>query len=183
MLIGDKLHDIRKLKKMSLTELAKKSGVQLATLSRIENKKMTGTLESHLAIARALGMEVVDLYKSILREQKQVEVSESAQTSEVFTHNEKSSFEILTKNVLSKHMMPTLIRIEEGGATQKEQASAVSEKFLFVLEGKVEAVIDARPFRLGKNSTLYFDASLPHLFKNTGRSVAKLLCVATPVSL
>ena len=183
MLIGDKLHEIRKAKKMSLTELSQKSGVQLATLSRIENKKMTGTLESHLSIAKALGIDVVDLYKSIIREQKQVEVSESTQTSEVFTHNEKSSFEILTKNVLSKQMMPTLIRIEEGGATQREQGSATSEKFLFVLEGAVEAIIDGKAFRLTKNSTLYFDASLPHVFKNAGRSTAKLLCVATPVSL
>ena len=183
MLIGDKLHEIRKAKKVTLTELSEKSGVQLATLSRIENKKMTGTLESHMAIAKALGIEVVELYNSVIREKKQIEVSEGAQSSEVFTHNEKSSFEILTKNVLSKQMMPTLIRIEAGGTTQQEQGAPNSEKFLFVLEGAVEAIIDTKPFRLDKNNTLYFDASLPHKFKNAGRSTAKLLCVATPVSL
>ncbi len=183
MLIGDKIIEIRKSKKMTLTELSKKSGVQLATLSRIENKKMTGTLESHMAIAKALDIDVVELYKSIIHEQKQVEVSETSQTSEVFTHNEQSSFEILTKNVLAKHMMPTLIRIEENGATQQEQASVNSEKFLFILEGAIEAVIDTKSFHLKKNNSLYFDASLPHLFKNTGRGVAKFLCIATPVSL
>ena len=183
MLIGDKLHEIRKSKKVTLTELSDKSGVQLATLSRIENKKMTGTLESHIAIAKALDIEVVELYNSVIREQKQIEVSESSQTSEIFTHNEKSSFEILTKNILSKQMMPTLIRIEEGGVTQKEQLSPNAEKFLFVLEGTIEAVIDTKPFRLEKNNTLYFDASLAHVFKNVGRGVVKLLCVATPVSL
>ena len=182
MIIGDKLHQIRKSKKITLTELSEKSGVQLATLSRIENQKMTGTLASHMAIAKALGIDVVDLYKSVIHEQKQVEVSDT-KTSEVFTHNEKSSFEILTKNVLSKQMMPTLIRIEQGGSTQKDQSSANSEKFLFVLDGTVEAMIDGKAIRLVKNSSLYFDASLSHTFKNTGRTVAKLLCVATPVSL
>src|SRR5258707_7974519 len=102
MLIGDKLHEIRKAKKITLTELSQKSGVQLATLSRIENKKMTGTIESHMAIAKALGIDVVELYSSLIREQKQIEVSQATKGSEVFTHNEKSSFEILTKNVLSK---------------------------------------------------------------------------------
>ena len=183
MLIGDKLHEIRKSKKITLTELSNKSGVQLATLSRIENKRMTGTLESHIAIAKALGIEVIELYNSVIRDQKKEEISEGTQSSEIFTHNEKSSFEILTKNVLTKLMMPSLIRIEEGGATQQEQNSPTSEKFLFVLEGIVEVFIDIKSFRLEKNSTLYFDASLPHMFKNIGRGVAKVLCVATPVSL
>jgi transcriptional regulator with XRE-family HTH domain len=182
MLIGDKLKEIRRMKKMTLTELSEKSGVQLATLSRIENKKMTGTIESHLAIAKALGIEVVELYNSIIRERKEIELS-GTKNSDVFTHNEKSSFEILTKNVLNKQMMPTLIRIEEGGTTQQEQESPNSEKFLFVLEGTIEALVDTKTYRLEKNHTLYFDASLTHKFKNAGRSVAKLLCISTPVSL
>jgi transcriptional regulator with XRE-family HTH domain len=175
MLIGDKLHEVRKSKKMTLTELSEKSGVQLATLSRIENKKMIGTLESHMAIAKALGIEVVELYNSVLREQKQIEVSEASQPSEVFTHNDKSSFEILTKNVLSKQMMPTLIRIEHGGATQTEQGSANSEKFIFLLEGSIEAMVDGKHYKLEKNNTLYFESSLPHKFKNIGKNVAKIL--------
>ncbi|MBF0490390.1 MAG: helix-turn-helix transcriptional regulator [Candidatus Omnitrophica bacterium] len=183
MLIGDKLHEIRKAKKITLTELSEKSGVQLATLSRIENKKMTGTLESHLAIAKALRIELVELYNSMVREQKRVEVSGNSRNSEIFTPNEKSSFEILTKNVLSKQMMPSLIRIEDGGATQQEENSTNSEKFIFILEGTVEAIIDNKPFKLEKNNTLYFDSSLPHKFKNTGRGVVKMLCVATPVAL
>jgi transcriptional regulator with XRE-family HTH domain len=183
MLIGDKLHEIRKNKKITLKELSEKSGVQLATLSRIENKKMTGTIGSHLAIAKALGIEVVQLYSSILREQKQIEINQESKGSEVFTHNDKSSFEILTKNVMNKQMMPTLIKIENGGSTQKEQGKSNSEKFLFVLEGNIEAMINEQSYKLKKNNSLYFDASLPHLFKNTGTSAAKLLSVATPVSL
>lgn len=183
MLIGDKLQEIRKFQKMTLTELSDKSGVQLATLSRIENKKMTGTIESHLAIAKALGIEVVDLYKSVIHENKEIEISKAAEKSEIFTHNEKSSFEILTKNVLSKQMMPTLIRIEHGGSTQKEQNSTNSEKFIFVLDGSVEVHIDNKTFPLKKNDSLYFDASLPHLLKNISKNTIKLLCVATPVAL
>ncbi len=183
MLIGDKLQEIRKKKKMTLTELSEKSGIQLATLSRIENKKMTGTIESHIAIAKALEIDVVELYKSVIHQNKEIELIQAPETSEVFTHNDKSSFEILTKNVLSKHMMPTLIRIEQGGATQQEQGKPNSEKFIFVLEGPIEVVVDTKTFILKKNNTLYFDGSLPHIFKNTSKNTAKLLCVATPVAL
>ena len=138
MLIGDKLHEIRKKQRMTLTELSVKSGVQLATLSRIENKKMTGTIESHLAIAKALGIDVVELYQSIIKEQKQVEINQPSQTNEVFTHNEKSSFEILTKNLLSKQMMPTLIRIEEGGATNRNKLSLIARSLSLSLMDPVK---------------------------------------------
>lgn len=183
MLIGDKLHEIRKAKKMTLTELSDKSGVQLATLSRIENKKMTGTLESHIAIAKALDIEVVELYNSIIQEEKKIEVEETNRNSEVFTHNDRSSFEILTKNVLKKKMMPILLRVEEGGTTQAEQYAKNSERFIFILEGSIEVIIGKQSFKLDKHHTLYFDASLTHKFKNIGRNTAKIICVTTPVAL
>src|SRR5882757_9175179 len=68
MFIGSKMLALRKAKRMSLTELSQTSGVQLATLSRIENMKMVGTLESHIQIAKALGVDVTELYKDITRE-------------------------------------------------------------------------------------------------------------------
>jgi transcriptional regulator with XRE-family HTH domain len=66
MYIGKKVQELRKAKGMSLSELASKSGVQIATLSRIEHQKMVGTLESHIHIARALDVDLCGLYRDIL---------------------------------------------------------------------------------------------------------------------
>src|ERR1700733_13596313 len=101
MYIGEKLEAIRKAKRISVTELSEKSGVQMATLSRIENKKMVGTLESHIQIAKALGVDVTELYKDIHKQTAIIEVGEN-KNSDIFTHSEDSSYEILTKNVLNK---------------------------------------------------------------------------------
>ena len=183
MYIGAKLHALRKAKKMSLTELSKISGIQLATLSRIEHQKMVGTLESHINIAKALGIDITDLYRDIDKQQAMVEFSESQQRTDVFTHSEHSSYEILTKNVLQKRMMPVLIRIDARGKTNQEQNQPGSEKFIFVLEGTIEANIQGQKFNVSKNNTLYFDASLPHTFTNMGKATAKVLCIGTPVTL
>ena len=182
MYIGEKLHLIRKAKRVSLTELSEKSGVQMATLSRIENKKMVGTLESHMQIAKALGIDITELYKGISQQNALIDFGQDKNT-DVFTHSDEASFEILTKNIMNKRMMPTLIRIQEGGKTNKEQAPGGTEKFIFVLDGHVEINVNAQTFTLHKNNTLYFDAALPHFFKNTGKGVVKIICVVTPVSL
>jgi len=182
MYIGEMLHAIRKAKRISLTELSEKSGVQMATLSRIENQKMVGTLESHIQIAKALGIDVTELYKGLSQKNAIIDFGQDKNT-DVFTHSDEASFQILTKNIMNKKMMPTLVRIEEGGKTNKEQSPGGAEKFIFVLDGHVEININSQLFTLHKNNTLYFDASLPHFYRNTGKGVIRLISVVTPVSL
>ncbi len=183
MYIGNKMKALREARKMSLTDLSQKSGVQMATLSRIENLKMVGTLDSHINIAKALGIDVTELYKDIGKQPKIAEFNKPDNRSDVFTHSEHSSYEILTKNVLQKKMMPVLIRIDSRGRTNREQSQANADKFVFVLEGNIEVAVGDQKFPLSKNHTLYFDASLPHAFINKGKTAAKVLCVGTPVSL
>ena len=154
----------------------------MATLSRIENKKMVGTLESHIQIAKALGVDVTELYKGLGQENAIIDFGHDKNT-DIFTHSEEASFEILTKNIMNKKMMPTLVKIEDSGKTNKEQNQIGTEKFIFVLDGHVEININNQVFTLHKANTLYFDASLPHFFRNLGKSVAKVICVTTPVSL
>ena len=183
MLIGKRVRELRKTQKIKLSELAEKSGVQIATLSRIEHQKMTGTLDSHMRIAKALGVEITELYSDIIREDKTIEVQTSRSENDVFVHNDKASYEILTQKVLSKKMMPVLLKLEPGGQTNKEQGPFGAEKFLYIMEGTVEIKIGKEPVTLNKNNSLYFDASLEHHFVNVGKSQAKILSVCTPATL
>ena len=183
MLIGKKLKELRRKKLMTLKDLSVKSGVQIATLSRMENGKMTGTLESHIAIAKALEMDVTQLYAEIIREDKGAERFETPKQSDVYVHSEKSNSVILTNKVLAKKMMPILLTIGPGGRTNKEQNPLGTEKFIYVLDGKVEIVIANATYPLSKHNTLYFDSSLEHRIINKGKAAAKVLCIQTPVAL
>jgi len=183
MYIGKRLKELRKSQGMSLTVLAEKSGVQIATLSRIEHMKMTGTIESHMNIAKALGIDITQLYAGIVKEEDKVDVGTARTRTDTFVHSDKSSYEILTSKVLNKKMMPILLKIDPDGRTNKEQNQPGSEKFVYVLEGKVEVMIDKKPYPLSKGHSLYFDASVAHYFVNKGKSTAKVICVGTPVAL
>jgi glyoxylate utilization-related uncharacterized protein len=168
---------------MSLTELAETTGIQIATLSRIEHQKMTGTLGSHIKIAQALGLTITELYESIALENKSIEVHTEESEAEHFVHNDKSSFEILTTKLLSKKMMPMLLKIAPLGQTTLEEQRAGSEKFIYIVKGNITAHIEGKDFTLNQNDTLYFNASLPHYFINKGKQEARVLCILTPVSL
>lgn len=183
MLIGKRIKELRKAKKMTLKNLAAKSGVQIATLSRIENLKMTGTLESHIRIAQALGIDITDLYQDITKKEDSADCVTDDTSTESFVYNDKASYEILTNNVLSKKMIPTVLKIEKNGKTNPEQSQVGSERFIFVLEGQIKVTINDKEYPLFSNNTLYFDAALKHQIINTGDTIAKVISVITPVSL
>ncbi|MCK5580209.1 MAG: helix-turn-helix transcriptional regulator [Candidatus Omnitrophica bacterium] len=184
MKIGTKINILRKERGMTLTELSNKSGVQIATLSRIENGKMTGTLDSHMAIARTLGLEIIDLYKDLKLDDKEPDTTErEPESAESFLYNDKASYEILTTQIFSKRMMPIVLRVEPGGVTNPEQNRPRSEKFLFVLEGNITVHVGEQAYPLCPNQTLYFDASVKHRFENSGEVTTRLISVTTPVEL
>ncbi len=60
--IGEALKSIRQRKRMTLLGLSALSGVQSATLSRMENNKTVGRLNNYIAIAKALGLSLSELF-------------------------------------------------------------------------------------------------------------------------
>jgi len=181
--VGGRLRELRKAQRIRLVELAKDSGVDAATISRIETGRMTGTLESHSKLARALGARLTDLYAGIdaAHVKGAVALQASSARTDVYVHQTgKSSMAMLTTDVLDKKLMPVLITIEPGGSTQKEEAKVGTEQFVYVLDGELEAKIGEEVHRLKRGSSLYFDASLPHGLRNTGQRTAKCLSVVTP---
>jgi len=183
MKIGKSLRRIRKEKGMTLEELASKSGVALATLSRMENDKMTGTLDSHNAICRALGASIAELYREIEDESKTVESVAKEGRTEHFIHAKKARYELLVTKAMDKKIMPLMIKMESGGTTQKEKNKPGVEKFIYMIKGSIEATVGDDSYSLKQGDSLYFDASLPHSFTNSGKLEAEAVCVISPPAL
>ncbi|MFC1703555.1 helix-turn-helix domain-containing protein [Candidatus Omnitrophota bacterium] len=183
MNIGKKIRALRKEKNMTLEDLSSSSGVAVATLSRIETEKMTGTLDSHMNIARALGIDLPELYSDVGLAESNVELKEKDSHDDVFIHTDKSAYELLTSCVLDKKMMPILLKLEPNGKTNPEQASAGIEKFLYVFDGSIEAVIGDKSYALSQGDSLYFEGSLLHYYKNTANHETKFICVISPPAL
>ena len=183
MNLGNTINKIRKEKKMTLVELSEKSSVALATLSRMENGKMTGTLESHMKICDALDISLPELYKNLYPSKKAVDIQTKKSRTDVFIHDKKSSEEMLASKVLNKKMMPVLVKIAGGGKTQKEETRSGIEKFIYILDGKIEANIGEEKYDLDRNDSLYFESNVPHYFRNTGTGDARVISVVCPPTL
>ena len=144
---------------------------------------MIGTLDSHAKIANALGIDVTELYRDLKGNSPATGNPAASAVAETFSYNDKASYEILATNILSKKMLPLIVRIEPGGQTSVEQNQPSAEKFIFVMAGEISVQVGEQIFSLKANDTLYFKASLKHFVKNTGGQSAKFISVVSPVAL
>ncbi|MFC1807216.1 helix-turn-helix domain-containing protein [Candidatus Omnitrophota bacterium] len=183
MNIGNRIKTLRKSKKITLKELSESSDVALATLSRIENSKMTGTIQSHQAIAKAMNIGLMELYGNLEIDKNPVDLQTTKNRTDRYLHNDKASYFMLTNKVLSKKMMPVILKVEPGGRSTDEELPRGTEKFLYVLQGECIAQIGTSTHTLKKDETLYFDGSIRHHFKNPGQRELQAICIITPPAL
>ncbi len=184
MVIGEKLKRLRKSLDLTLDDIARKSSVGKATLSRIENNITAGTLRTHMKICEALNVNLKDLYEGLDIPQEEISAigEKEAEDVEMFSYDEKTKSILLTKNARKKNMLPQLLILESGGKTHIEQNAAGIEKFVFCTEGQIQINMDSKKYDLKKGTSLYFNAALPHRFINIGKKISKCLVVTSPVA-
>ncbi len=183
MTLGRKLREFRQAKDWSLAELSKRSGVALSSLSRMETGKMTGTLESHLKVARALEVRLSELYAALDLPGPVVESKRAEDPSDQIASGKGAALSVLTSAPLQKKMLPALLHLAPKKSTQKQRGPAGSERFLYVLKGQLEATVGDQVARAGAGETLYLQASTPHLLSNPGSVPLLALSVSCPPTL
>lgn len=63
--VGARLRTVRTVQRLTQPVLASLSGVDAATISRMERGRMAGTLECHLKLSCALGLTLAELYNGL----------------------------------------------------------------------------------------------------------------------
>jgi quercetin dioxygenase-like cupin family protein len=171
--LGPRIRQLRKEKGLTLVEIAGKTGIAQATLSRIETGTMIGTVESHAKIAEILGVPLSVLY---VEPAASVQAVHTPQKRPV--HQEKNvQWELLTPENPGQQMKPVLATLQAGAETPWEQASRGSEKWIYMLEGQAVVRVDQQEYVLKTGETLYFEASASHQLQNPSGNAARLLVV------
>jgi len=181
--LGHRIRTLRKQKGLTLIDMAAKTGIAQATLSRIETGTMTGTVDSHEKIAEVLGIGLAELYERIDKRYDEIAHLKKENERQVTFHSRLVNTELLTSLISQKKITPLLMTLQSEGQSEEEKLERGVEKFVFVLEGEINAHIENQSIPLKKEETLYFDASLPHAFSNSKAKPARLLIAASPAKI
>jgi transcriptional regulator with XRE-family HTH domain len=165
--VGKRIRMFREMQGWSLTDASKATGIPTATLSRIENSKMSPTFGLLLRLMTGMKVGWLDLVGGGAQEALEEQISfgypadaktfqlEGSSSSYVLPHMDAKLSEILHSVIF------------EVGAHSAEEAGGLSAhngiEFCYVLSGTVMLHIAGRePQELRTGCTALFNSSLPH---------------------
>ena len=174
-LIGLRILELRKAKKMSLRELAKRSQLSAGLLSKIENFRTVPSLSVLIEIANALEVDVSVLVKNINGETAAPYLLVRA--TEGSPEPREDSKGLLYNYLLSQSLGSYTLRVNEvliSPHTYRKPLSTDALELIHVLKGTVQYGFKEGEVQVSAGDTLYFDGLLPHSVRNDTEQTARL---------
>lgn len=175
--VGKRIKEHRLRKRISLQELADKSGFTKGYLSKVETSQKAPPVSTLITLANVMDITLSDIFgesenKSPICLVKKEERCNIARDGSVFGY----SYETLAHKFHDKHMEPYLLTLPV-----KPKENAVfqhrGEEILFVLRGKMRFFYGKEEFIVKEGDCIYFDASVPHYGVCQGAKEVKCLMV------
>lgn len=182
--IGEKISTLRTLKKVSIEDLAAKTGLSVRQLNLIESGVSIPSLGVLIKITRALGIRIGTLLDDTVKEGPAVVRSGEHQFTLSFSTNEDRehlNFMSLAPNKAGRHMEPFIIDIFHDDSDEPVKSSHEGEEFIYVLDGKVTVHYGNDVFELEKGDSIYIDSIVKHLVTTSTEKARILGIVYVPV--
>jgi len=178
--LGARIRTMRKERGIKLNELADKSGLSSAFLSRLERGQVSSSVANLIQIAKALGVSVAELFHD----------SSVASRSEAAVHKVQDMLPDLSVGstgykwrLLAGGMPDDDLEIFYLVFPRKDRMGTLvshqGQEYCYVLSGKVRFIVGAKSFELGPGEGILTNSEIPHRAENIGRSEAQVLMVVT----
>ena len=162
--VGERIIKIREEKDLTLEEISKLTGFDVAFLSKIENKEVQPQLGTMIKLSKALDSAfgrlvsgVGDKLYSITRKNEQRTISRSTSKK---SKKKVYTYKSLAPDVQGRHMEAFLVQLEED--PDKETSLHEGEEFIFVLDGEVVLEIGEDKFVLEPGDSAYYLSTTAH---------------------
>jgi XRE family transcriptional regulator, regulator of sulfur utilization len=173
--VGSSIMNLRKIKKMSLDELSKRSGVSKSMLSQIEQEKTNPTVVTVWKIARALDVSVEEILSA--ENDSQIEVLRS-EDAPIISSDDKSCIIRVNSPI---HMTDNLelyhITFKPNGKHISTPHFSNSEEFMTVISGRFKVYSGNNTSILNTGDTARYKADQTHSMENLTDSEASVYLV------
>lgn len=168
--VADNLRRMRKVRGMSLDDLARASGVSRAALSQVETCKTNPTVGLLWKIAVGLAVPFADL---VGQRKSATSVLRRADAQVLRSLDGKLESRPLTPAGASPLVELYELRLSARATHVSEPHAAGTQEFLVVLSGTLRLRVDDEVHELLAGDTISFKADRPHVYENPGASEAR----------
>ncbi|OXM17837.1 XRE family transcriptional regulator [Pantoea sp. AV62] len=178
-----RLRHARLAQEITLKQLAQKVGCSESLLSKLENEIAAPSLAMLHRLATALETNISDLMAESWVADSPVMKADSRRRKLFVHRNRKGGIEL--ENLTHHHkggLLQGNIHVIEPGVASDGQIEHHGEEMGYVLEGEVALYLGDQVYALSVGDSFYFPSNVPHGYRNSGTTVAKVLWVNTPVT-
>jgi len=169
------------VRKLTLKALADTVGCSESLLSKLERGHASPSLATLHKIAQALDTHIGALVGGPALNKSPVQRADQRPTASFPSADPRAS--ILLERVIVPapgQLLQSDIHVIEPNANSDEQISHIGEELGYVIEGELELTLDNQLYLLKSGDTFYFPSTVPHSYRNPGKTAARVLWVNTP---
>jgi transcriptional regulator with XRE-family HTH domain len=176
--LGARLRHAREASRLSLADVAERSGVTKSFLSRVERDATSPSVASLVGICDALGLPMADLFAvprtTLVRRSDRPRIDDLPKAADVV--------DTLITPAPERHVTVLESAVAPGGSGGDVLYTLPSEaEVCFVLEGSVEVRVEDETFLLHEGDALTFGAAVPHTWRAADpRAGARILWILAP---
>lgn len=175
--VGRRLRDLRNERGLSIRTLAEKSGLNVNTLSLIENDKTSPSVATLQQLAFALEVPIASFFDTETPHNRIAYHKAAQRRRAAFTHG---MLEDLGAGMISRGIETFLVVLEPFADSGSAQIVHTGREFVFCLAGQLVYTIEDQDFLLEPGDSLLFEAHLPHRWQNAGSAPSRSLLVLCP---
>jgi|SRR5690625_3621541 len=183
--LGKYLRKVRESKKITINEIAKKTGFTPSFISQFERGLTKASISSLQKIVQALNMSLSELFihtnsttKNEAKHSDKPNLVRKENRSKL-SYPDNKSFDYLLTGIHGQFEM-ILSEIEPGGGSGELVSHNDSEEGITVLQGMMEITIGSKKYTLYQGDTITFPSHIPHGWKNIGDELLKLIWIVSP---
>jgi quercetin dioxygenase-like cupin family protein len=163
---------------LSIRALAEMSGLNVNTLSLIENGKSSPSVSTLQQLAAALGVPITEFFVTEVGDKKVVYQKDSKRPRALFEHG---VMEDLGAGMTRFGAEPLIVTLEAKADSGKDPIVHTGREFVYCLDGRVAYTVDTETYVLEPGDSLLFEAYLPHRWKNLDAEPSRVLLVLCPL--
>ncbi|MGE8412706.1 MAG: helix-turn-helix domain-containing protein [Pseudomonas sp.] len=179
--VGARLRSIRKAQKLTLKQLSERSGVALSTLSKMELAQVSVSYEKLAAAARALGVDIAQLFAPSAMASRAVQPTVVSTTIADAPGYSTGNYDYhpMAGDFPGRNMTPMYARIFARELQQFEDyIRHPGQEFALVLSGRVRIQFETgETVSIGPQETAYFNSSIGHIYLAEGDEDAEVMVV------
>ena len=186
--LSEKLAQLRKQKKLSFDDIARKGMVPASLVEQIEKGMVSPSIGALKKITKALEMPLSDFFQQVGLSEEDVAELPTGQKAVFIPRHQRQRLEVKGSKAVIQYLTPTeternlelLWQEVEPKASGGDWLTHEGEECCLVISGSVSLYIEDEVYKLQKGDSLWFKTNQRHKWENPSAEPAVIIWAITP---